>query len=441
MHQSKSRLSISGWFHRPQSDEPDFDPADDEREEQFRKEHASAENLLSKEFDLPFHPYDDPVDPPLPGSELSTADKQFLSFFINPAYLQTRTQSVLFEKFGEDSQILLSEFLKKDVASVLEKGLSAIDQEAGLRWWEHGGRDQVKPTDHQLGVDQVKGWHISGPPHRQRFLTLLQAAEASKPVTSNPSLPASVPQDPSELLALLQTKLVPSPAFRHFLANVSQLVPISTRAVQVRRFRPGLDYTLARSDSEAVMDFILDLTPDASASALKAAGATGSAPKGLAAKNKKPPPRKGEGNISKARAKKLKEAWETGETGGWEAYMPPTEEGDDPAVYGSGAKQGKSGEESNETDMVTDGQNGGAGAAEHAEEEEDDDDVEMDEDDDGPLLTLTPSFNQLSLVLRDERVMRFVKYLSASAGGSRWDIAAEFQAGAAVSDDEEEEEA
>lgn len=433
VHPTKSRLSISGWFHRPQSDEPGFDAADDEREEQARRDHASAEGLLSKEFDLPFHSWPESIDPPLPGSDLSTEDKRFLSFFINPAYLTSRTQSILFNKFGDESHVLLAEFLKKEVATALEKGLSAQDKEAGLRWWEHGGRSSVHPTSHQLGVDEQ--WHLTGPPHRQRFVALRQGDKPSEPLTSNPSLPGALPENVNDILFLIQTALLPSPAFRHFLANISQLVPMACRPVSVRRFRPGLDYTLARSDDEAVLDLTLDLTPDASAAALKAAGATGSAPKGLAAKNKRAPPRANgaSSNLTKAQAKKLQQAWESGTTGGWEAYVPPVDETDDPAVYGSGKQQ-------QAADQTMDAE--GAEEEEEEDEEEEDEDVDMDgeeEEDDGVLLTLTPSFNNLSLVLRDEKVMRFVKYLSASAGGSRWDVSAEFQVGAAVSDDEEEE--
>lgn len=51
------------------------------------------------------------------------------------------------------------------------------------------------------------------------------------------------------------------------------------------------------------------------------------------------------------------------------------------------------------------------------------------EDDNGPLLTVQPGFNRLLLVLRDERVMHFVKYLSASAPGCRWDVCGEWEVG------------
>jgi len=54
---------------------------------------------------------------------------------------------------------------------------------------------------------------------------------------------------------------------------------------------------------------------------------------------------------------------------------------------------------------------------------------EEEEEEDGTLLTVQPGFNRLLLVLRDERVMRFVKYVSAAAPGSRWDVCGEYEVG------------
>lgn len=438
VHPSKSRLSISGWFHRPQPDEKGFDAEDEKFEEQARKDHASAEGLLSKEFDLPFASYNE-NGAPLPGSDLSLDDKRFLATFINPAYLQSRTQNILFEKFGEESHILLVDFLRKEYATALEKGLRKIDggQEEGesdnVRWWELEGRSKLRPPSHQLGVNLAKGWSISGPPHRQRFLSLNTDGKSTTPLNENPRIDSDQKmEDGNALLSLLQKDLFPSPAFRHLLANISQLVPIGVRPIQIRRFRPGLDYTLARSDAEAVLDVTLDLTPDAASAAMrKATGTNGTIPKGLAGKRKtltadKKISQTSE-KISKSIAKKLKEAWETGEVGGWEAYMPPADESDDPAVYGSGKGEREidEEEEEQEEEMEIDMEN---------EEDDDDDDEEEDSqgEDDGVLLNLIPQFNTLSLVLRDEGVMRFVKYLSASAGGSRFDVSAEYEVGAAI---------
>lgn len=60
----------------------------------------------------------------------------------------------------------------------------------------------------------------------------------------------------------LQDELFPSPAFRAWLAIVSRLLPLRY-AVEARRFRPGLDYTLATSeDKEARLDVVLGLVPE-----------------------------------------------------------------------------------------------------------------------------------------------------------------------------------
>jgi hypothetical protein len=65
-----------------------------------------------------------------------------------------------------------------------------------------------------------------------------------------------------------------------------------------------------------------------------------------------------------------------------------------------------------------------------------DGDGDEDEDgEDGTLLIVQPGFNCLLLVLRDERVMRFVKYVSAAAEGSRWDVCGEYEIGMVQEDD------
>lgn len=110
--------------------------------------------------------------------------------------------------------------------------------------------------------------------------------------------------------------------------------------------------------------------------------------------------------------------------------MAPHEGDDDPAVYRTGT-----GKKANGTNS-TNGSNG------KDEEHMDDDayDHHEDEDeepeDDGTLLTVQPGFNRLLLVLRDQGVMHFVKYVSAAADGSRWDICGEYECGAVEVEDE-----
>ncbi len=62
------------------------------------------------------------------------------------------------------------------------------------------------------------------------------------------------------------------------------------------------------------------------------------------------------------------------------------------------------------------------------------------QDDETGVLNVSPAANTLNLVLRDEGLMKFVKYLSAAAPSSRFDIAAVYKP-EPDSDEEDEAEA
>lgn len=66
-------------------------------------------------------------------------------------------------------------------------------------------------------------------------------------------------------------------------------------------------------------------------------------------------------------------------------------------------------------------------------------DVFRMDDDDGPLLQVLARSNTLSIVLQDERVMRFVKYVGGSAPSSRWDVAVDFEIRQEEKDEDEDE--
>ena len=154
--------------------------------------------------------------------------------------------------------------------------------------------------------------------------------------------------------------------------------------------------------------------------------------------------------------------------------MAPHDEEDDPAVYRSGPSRSKAStnglKEKNDVngkevtkvnhtaphnghtvsdnttknsspghaDDAMDEDDGGEGDSAGGDEGDgdDDDEEEEEEEEDGTLLTVQPGFNSLLLVLRDEGVMRFVKYVSASAEGSRWDVCGEYEVGMVEEDDE-----
>ncbi|ANB15501.1 Tpa1p [Sugiyamaella lignohabitans] len=92
------------------------------------------------------------------------------------------------------------------------------------------------------------------------------------------------------------------------------------------------------------------------------------------------------------------EGWGDGELGGYDLCMAVDEEDeDDPAVYKGGSKE---------------------------------------KDEDSVLFTNQPSWNVFHLIVRDKGLLRFVKYVSKSAPGSRWDLTAEWKV---APEDEDEE--
>ena len=469
VHPTMSRLSLSGWFHRLQPDEPGFSPEEEERELRAEKEFSSVGSLTSKKFMSTFDEYaeDKYGTPPLPGTGLSSEHTRFLAHFLNPAYLTAKIQATLFEKFGDDSHLLLSDFLRKDIAENIERVLRTKDEDDGFVWW-HGekeqrvGFDAVRIQPHGVGTnrartpsDEDRRWILAGPPHRERFATLQSACTPSDAAVidyaANPPSPfVPMPTSPADLLHVLTHQLFPSAAFRHLIANMTQLIPIAARPIRARRFRPGLDYTLARSDDETVLDLTLTLTPDVLGSAEQAVKHT-ARPKGLAGKRKASGTSQvvSKGVMSKKDRDMLQGMWDRGDIGGWECYLAPHEGEEDPAIYQSAASR-RAQREMNEGAQASDETLASEKKADEDVVQEDDQDEEfedMDEDDDdddddddfdGVLLNVTPSFNSLNIVLRDEGVMRFVKYLGASAGGSRWDIAAEYTVGAAEMEEDEQ---
>ncbi|KAG2426146.1 hypothetical protein HYH02_014861, partial [Chlamydomonas schloesseri] len=93
--------------------------------------------------------------------------------------------------------------------------------------------------------------------------------------------------------------------------------------------------------------------------------------------------------------------WQAGEVGGFEAYLLAEEEAHE-------------------------------GGAEEVYR------VNADAEESG-VLNVNAAANTLNLVLRDEGLMRFVKYVSFGAPGSRWDVAMEFLPEDDSDDDEDEE--
>lgn len=298
------------------------------------------------------------------------------------------------------SEIVLHNFLRPDLAAKIKAETKSADER------DFGGSESIPPQD----AGEGDGWTLQGPASKHRYASLTSESK-STPV-----------------LRSVLAKLLPSEAFRAWLSVVSSLAPVGYRA-EARRFRRGLDYTLAAGEDragEVRLDTYLGLSWWADVEA-------GS-----------------------------EEEDALIEHGGWECYLAAPDESEDPETYQSTlAKRAAAREAGEDVDNEE-----GDGEAEAKEEEKDEKnaaeegpkitmggvDLEFDPDqfsdgdfdtdsedgDDGPLLTLPVSFNKLLLVLRDPGVMRFVKYLSAAAPGSRWDVGGEWEVGVMEEEDEGE---
>ena len=116
---------------------------------------------------------------------------------------------------------------------------------------------------------------------------------------------------------------------------------------------------------------------------------------------------------------------------------------DDGLLNIDGSKKNNGNTEVN-NDKIIDWESGERGGFECyiAAENEDNEAAEVykhdnDDEDGGIVLSVSPTFNTLSLALRDDGTMRFIKYVSSVAPSNRYDISTSFCVD--YSDDEEEE--
>ncbi|KAF8165734.1 Oxoglutarate and iron-dependent oxygenase degradation C-term-domain-containing protein [Crassisporium funariophilum] len=417
----RERLSISGWFHAAQEGEEGYVPEAPAPEVKSSREQLTSTSTM-------FKAYPDTDPEVLPDITLSEDHTAFLAEFLNPVYLQERTMKGLSARFVEESSLELRSFLNHELEKSLEPRLRELDSKDGL------GEDRpARIPCHTCGT--FGRWTVKGPPHKWRYCVLKPLEEGARKEAVTPRSHAS---STDEIMRSLQDELFTSAAFRAWLNIVSRLMPMRY-AVEARRFRPGLDYTLATSEeTEARLDVVLGLTPPV----------------------REPDSEDEENRYTESRG------WQAAEWGGWECYMAPHNEEDDPAIYRSSShKKAKTSappptdstaaqeprpkastsnsdgsNPSSNPSTATDGDSSVSGEEPvDSETEPDAEPMDEDEEEESTLLTVQPGFNSLLLVLRDERVMRFVKYVSAASEGSRWDVCGEYEVGVVQEEEEIEE--
>lgn len=382
------RMAISGWFHIPQLGEDGYVEGAEETA-------AQKSGLMQLQGNPDQH--DQPQAKPVTVEEedeqededsdefpLDESDLEFLLKYITPTYLAPDTVERVADHFEEEFSITLPDILHPKFAEKLRAYVES---------------QEAKTLPDNSAEIEKSAWRVARPPHKHRYLYLQ---------------PGQKKLEPSPLKELLEV-LLPSRQFRLWLQMATRS-RIESHDLLARRFRHGQDYTLATGhDGKPRLEVNIGFTPTEGWGGIeedddeeegegssgdedipntkptrKAAAANGKG-KGQAEPN---PKSKGKG---KAKAIDQDIDMDQGdapgddedeeeEVGGHEVYMAGDDDGtEDAAIYKSSA------------------------------------------DDDNILFFQAAAWNKMSIVLRDSGTLRFVKYVSASAKGDRWDVSGTFE--------------
>ncbi|KAI1760353.1 oxygenase-like protein [Hypoxylon sp. FL1150] len=390
------RMAISGWFHIPQAGEDGYEPGAEEK--QVRNSGLMQLQGNPEQYDAP-RPR--PVPASLEESRFTVDDLEFLLDYMVPTYLTPDTLEEVREHFEEGSSIELPDLLNNEFSEKLREFVTTLDR---------------SPTVEDTAEIEKGPWRVARPPHKHRYLYLQpeqeQASSAEGAAASKKKQQKQKQKQKSPLKELIEDFL-PSEAFGRWLQNATGCT-IESHDFMARRFRRGRDYTLATGhEGKPRLELTLGITPtrgwgdeegdedeeedeaaaDEEPTTTKTNGKGKDKGKGKA---KAEPPKKNKKATSRKDDEDKKEAEDFG---GQEVYMAGDDDAanEDAAIYKSGG-----------------------------------------DDDDNILFFQAAAWNKLSLVLRDSGALKFVKYVSKSAPGDRWDISGTFEV-EEDSDDEEED--
>lgn len=419
----RPRLSISGWYHAATAP--------------TGAQHASLQQILgniptplgsTNEANQAFLPLIEHVFPPAASDiesskkssktqpkgiktkeifGLTPSDIAQLKHYISPSYLKKESIVDIRQRFIDDSSVQLQDFLQSRWLTSLIPLLIRADESDKL------GKSRAS-LDYSVGL--TEHWGIVGPPHKQRYCRFA-ASSATDAI-------AQTHQDKAGEELMIIGTFLKSTLFGKYITALTTLEAQGQRQ-EIRRFRPGLDYTVAhivQLNKERHLDATLCFVNDnreleeqilASTAAeydpqdnnhdsnKKRKASTSQTTTGKKAK-KQAADEEAEDNDEEDELEGYAQHWADGDVGGFECFIAAEED------------------------------------AEHAEAAEVyRGDLEQEE---STLLSVSAGNNALSLVLRDRGIMKFVKYVSANAPGSRWDITTEYELPPDEDDSDDEDE-
>jgi len=364
------RMAISGWFHFPQPGEEGYVEGAEEK-----AAHKSGLMQLQGNPDQHDRPLPNPVEvEKIVAKEgddfpLDEADLEFLLKYISPTYLVPDTIDNIADQFEEEFSITLADILHPKFAAKLRKYIE--EQEA-----------KPLPEDSEK-LEKTGPWKVAVPPHKHRYLYMQ---------------PGKQEIEPSPLKELLEV-LLPSRQFRVWLQMATRST-IESYDLVARRFRRGQDYTLATGhEGKPRLEVNIGLTPT-----------------------------DGWGDVNDD-----EDDDEEGESSE-EEQASSSKKGKEPATNGKGKGKAKAvdadgDDEMKDVDDIVELEVGGHEVYMAGDEDDDGDAAiyKSSEDDDNILFFQAAAWNKMTIVLRDSGTLRFVKYVSRSAKGDRWDISATFE--------------
>ncbi|CZR54186.1 related to component of NuA3 histone acetyltransferase complex [Phialocephala subalpina] len=360
------RMAISGWFHIPQIGEDGYIKGE---EEKWGK-NSSLKQLQGNPDAYDF-PKAQPVTiefPSKPEEEkgLEQEELDFLLKYMAPTYLTPDTLEEVAERFMDLSSVALDGLLSSKFSDRVREYIEA--QEA------------KNLPESSIEIEEGQ-WSVAKPPHKHRYLYMQPSLSSSQEDSS----------DDNPIKELLEVFL-PSKEFRKWL-ELATGCDVENYDILARRFRKGLDYALATGhEGEPRLEISLGLTPTPGWGADEDEEDEEDAENEEEPENEESKPKSKSKAKSKTAEKKEREPEseekEEEDVGGYEVYMAGDDDTDDTdaAIY-----RAATGEE-----------------------------------DDNILFTMPASWNKMSIVLRDSGVLKFVKYVSQSAKGDRWDISGAF---------------
>jgi prolyl 3-hydroxylase /prolyl 3,4-dihydroxylase len=416
----RPRLSIQGWYHATSAPE-NMEYATLQR----LKSYHNAQVVQEEDTEGVFTPIQYPINhkgdveattsiasehqlnSKLDTSLLSESDRSYLRTFINDTYLTETAMTDIRTRFGQESSIQLRHFINNDWVHQIQDHMNRAESKC----------QRPKHDGFNYTSGQTKQWNSVGPAHKQRFLEFHEThhKDESYDISSN------IPDDPDTdamglLLYQIRSDVFESVAFDNYIAAITRIgYPTGVRG-RVRRFRPGLDYTVAhygllteQSVLDATLCFVTETDADAAAlrDDITKSKQAETAQTVVALKNMTNDDVHDQSDDYVAELTEAMELWQSGDCGGFECYIAADDDDDDDVVDG-------------EDENVDNATKKGSSAAVAADEYNAD-------DDDTELLNVSASNNTLSLVYRDPGTMRFIKYVSARAPSSRYDIAMEYE--------------